>query len=113
MSWRTRLGYAFLLFQLGLVQARFWETRSFCWAPHTVQVAYEILASVGGRPLSGEEIQARYHVPAAGWEAHSAANLLLLVQQYETTYGAAAPATVEIRYRINGTEPRVWRWPGA
>lgn len=114
LSWRRRVGVAFLLFQVGMVvQSRFLETRSFCWAPHTTQVRYEIAAFVNGRALHAEEIQGRYRVPASGWEAHSAANLLLLVEQYEKTYAGDAPACVEIRYTINGTEPRVWRWPGA
>lgn len=109
MSERTRAfapGVLFLALQAGLVLAsQFGTSRHFCWAPHTTQVRYVLRVEEGGRTLSEEEIQGRYGLPSAGWEAHSATNLMDLVE------ARGGDVRVTLEYRVNGRDPVLWHWP--
>ncbi len=109
---RTTLGVLFLALQVTLVLAsRRGEERYFCWAPHTAQVRFSAEVEVGDRSLTPAEVQRRYRLHSAGWEAHSAANLIDTIERYESTLGRGDRARVRLSYRVNGHEERRWNWP--
>lgn len=109
---RRALATAFFGLQAVLVaRALFVESRDFCWAPHTTQVAYELAVTVDGRRLADDEVVERYGLVVYGWEAHAAANLIACVRAYESGRGKGDGATASLTYRVNGGEPRSWRWP--
>ncbi len=102
----------FLLAQLGMIaRARFVAERFFCWAPFDEQTHYTISVALRGRILTPEEITERYHVLADNWNAHAAANVIMIVHRYETTYGRNEGAEVTVRYSRNGHAEQTWQWP--
>jgi hypothetical protein len=109
---RTGIGVALLAFQLGaIVYARFTDARYFCWAPYDTQTDYVIEASVGGAPLSAQEIRARYRRGPKGADNRSPRHVQDILAGVETLYHRDDPAEVTLRYRINGHDERVWQWP--
>lgn len=105
------LGLGFLAIQiLWVLASQLRESRHFSWAPHTVQVRYEIAVEESGAPLPPHEVQARYRIAAAGWEAHSHRNLIELIEQAERTR-VAPESNVRLEYWINERGPFTWRRP--
>lgn len=105
------LGIAFLILQsIWVLVSQGRESRHFSWAPHTVQIRYEITVSEAGRALTPVEVQGRYRVPAAGWEAHSHRNLIELIEQAERRR-ADPDASVRLEYHVNERGPFTWQWP--
>lgn len=110
--WRVRAAVALLVFQVGMVGlARWHDDRFFTWAPHDEWTDFEIDASVAGRPLSDDEILRRYGYTAEGSEPRAGAHVLRAVRLAEERYHDDDPATVTIRYRVNGGEEQTWFWP--
>ncbi|HVS02192.1 MAG TPA: hypothetical protein VMT16_05440 [Thermoanaerobaculia bacterium] len=108
---REVVGAIFLLLQVGfIVRARFDPDRYFCWAPHDAQNEYLVEAVVGGRTLRPGEIAARYRMAQRGVDPRAIEHVFDVIRHYEGRV-AAEPAAVVVRYRTNGGEPRVWRWP--
>jgi|SRR5450432_2510577 hypothetical protein len=109
---RIAAGAALLLFQVAMViYARFVPSRYFCWAPFDTQTDYRLEVNVGGRLLTPRQIRARYRRPQAGTDNRSPQHVIDIVQGYEQAYGRADRAQVTMRYRVNGKQEQVWRWP--
>lgn len=109
---KTTAGTALLLFQVVMiVYARFVPSRYFCWAPFDIQTEYKLQVEVDGRALSAKEVRARYRRQQNGTDNRSPQHVMDIVQGYEETYGRSNPARVEMRYRVNGKQEQVWRWP--
>ncbi|HUG09684.1 MAG TPA: hypothetical protein VMM36_01665 [Opitutaceae bacterium] len=103
------LGILFLFAQgAAFVWAKFVPTRYFCWAPYDQHTFYTITVSHRGRELSELDIFTRYGIPARGHNSRSHAEVLNLVHQYETTYGAGEVFTPTVRYVVNGHPERTW-----
>jgi hypothetical protein len=142
---RHRLGRIFdirrsprLVFAMVIVIAQFgicaWyhlgETRYFAWAPNDYVVTYDLRVTVGGRPLSKEEISDRYRLDLgelSNFDADVKAKLDLSpaeryvwqdppqhlfdrIKGYEQEY-SARPARVRLLYQVAGGKEREWRWP--
>jgi hypothetical protein len=90
--------------------ARTTNARYFCWAPFDMQTDYALDVSVDGVKLKPEEVRQRYGLPAAGTDNRSVQNLIDRVQLYEERY-AGHPAEITMKYRINGKQEQVWRYP--
>ena len=109
---RTGIGVALLVFQLGaIVYARFADSRYFCWAPYDAQNEYTIEASLGGKPLTADQIRARYRRGPKGVDNRSIQHVKDILLGVETLYHPDDPAEVTLRYSINGHEEQVWQWP--
>ena len=109
---RLAAGVALLVFQLAMiVYARFVPSRYFCWAPFDIQTEYKLQVTVNGRPLTGKEIRFRYRRPQAGTDNRSPQHVIDIIQGYEENYGRNDRAQVMMRYRVNGKQEQVWRWP--
>ena len=109
---RTAAGVALLVFQLAMiVYARFVPSRYFCWAPFDIQTEYKLQVSLNGRALSGPQIRARYRRPPAGTDNRSPQHVIDIIRGYEENYGHNDPAQVLMRYRVNGKQEQMWRWP--
>ena len=109
---RAGLGGAILLFQLVMiVYARFVPSRYFCWAPFDMQTEYRLEVTVGGRPLTPDQIRRRYRRPQTGVDNRAAQHIIDIVEGYEQRYGAADHAQVLMRYRVNGKAEQQWRYP--
>ena len=103
---------ALLLFQVVMiVYARFVPSRYFCWAPFDIQTEYKLQVEVDGHALNAKEVRARYRRQQNGTDNRSPQHVMDIVQGYEETYGRSKPARVEMRYRVNGKQEQVWRWP--
>jgi hypothetical protein len=120
VSVRSVLGVAFLVLQAGFIlSARFGPSRYFCWAPFSSQTSYRISVSIGGRPLSGDAVAARYRLPTlhrgsgggSHWEENSIHHVMTIVRQYEESYGRDDGARVILHYSVNGREEQAWRYP--
>ncbi len=110
---RMAAGIALLLFQIAMViYARFVPSRYFCWAPFDTQTDYRLQVEVGGHPLTGAQIRARYRRPQVGTDNRSPQHVIDIVQGYEEKYGRDDHAHVTMRYRVNGKQEQVWQWPG-
>ncbi len=114
-DWRRKIALLFFAVQLCLVvQARFVDTRYFCWAPHTTQVRYQLEVELDGEELTGKQIRRRYRLKgfdartSVGWEAHSIANLKAMLAQHQRTYGRGEDAKVTLSYRVNGSPSQAW-----
>lgn len=100
----------FLILQLcSVLYARFIPEKFFCWAPYDEHTNYQIKVNINGKDLSMSEIRSRYNYLSKGWEPRSIDNIFSLVQQYETTYGKAEKADVEILYNTNGNGWKIWK----
>ncbi|MFN3325481.1 MAG: hypothetical protein ACK5AZ_18455 [Bryobacteraceae bacterium] len=109
---RTTIGVAILIFQLGaIVYARFVPSRYFCWAPFDAQSEYTLEVTVNGNPLSAGEVRRRYRRPHQGVDNRSIQHIKDIVSGYEQRYGHGDETRVVMRYRINGKQEQVWRWP--
>lgn len=109
---RTAIGVSLLAFQLGaIVYARFTDARYFCWAPYDTQTEYSIEAALNGKPLTAQEIRARYRRGPNGVDNRSPRHVQDILSGVETLYHVDDPAQVTLRYRINGHEEQVWQWP--
>jgi hypothetical protein len=106
------LGIAVLLIQVGLIiYARFIPERYFCWAPYDQCTQYSIEVSISGKPLEKGELWNRYRINPDDWDARSAANIISIVQRFESTLGTKDNARVTIHYTTNGHPERQWDWP--
>ncbi len=111
-SWRHWVGMAFLTSQLlSIAYSRFIPECFFCWAPYDEHSRYTIDVQIDGKPMSPDEISARYRYAARGWEVRAIHNVISLVRQYEMTYGQSDNATVTISYVVNGRPEETWTWP--
>ena len=109
---RLAAGVALLVFQLAMiVYARFVPSRYFCWAPFDIQTEYKLQVTVNGRPLTSKEIRSRYRRPQTGADNRSPQHVIDIIQGYEENYGRNDRAQVMMRYRVNGKQEQVWRWP--
>ncbi len=95
---------------VGIVAARFTETRYFCWAPYDEITRFELRVVIDGRELSQQEVKRRYRLAQATRDNRSWAHVPAIVAHYERTRGRVDGAVVEYRYRVNGSEARLWRW---
>lgn len=103
------LGVGFLLLQVvAFFYAKLGPSRYFCWAPYDMHTRYAISVAIGDEALEPEAINARYGIPAHGFNPRSYAEVIDLVAQYETTYGEADAATVRIDYSVNGNPMQSW-----
>ena len=109
---RTALGVSVLAFQLVMIgYARFVPSRYFCWAPYDSQNHYEMEVTVDGKRLDSDEIRQRYRRPQKGINNRAIQHEKDIIMQYERTYGRNESAEVTLRYRTNGGEEQLWRWP--
>lgn len=109
---RRALGIAILLFQLGAIgYARFVPSRYFCWAPYDAQNDYVIEVVIDGRALADDEVRARYKKRARDIDNRAVQHIKDILGGYETSYGSGEEAVVTLRYRINGGEEQLWKWP--
>jgi len=105
-------GAVLLLFQVVMIfYARFVPSRYFCWAPFDIQTEYKLHVEVNGKTLNAKEVRGRYRRPQNGTDNRSPHHVMDIIQGYEETYGRSNPARVEMRYRVNGKQEQVWRWP--
>lgn len=112
MSWRFALGVTLLMLQAGaIVRARFAGDRYFCWAPFDQQTKYSIGVSIGDEWLAEEQIRKRYRRPATGVDNRSAQHLFDIISRAEQRFEPAGRSRVVVRYRINGHQEQVWRYP--
>jgi hypothetical protein len=100
-------------FQLGaIVYARFVPTRYFCWAPFDSQTDYTANAVVNGHPLTASEFRQRYRRPRHGFDNRSPQHVIDMLQQVEEKRAKLGEkASVVMEYRVNGKDPKTWRWP--
>ena len=110
---RTVIPIALFAFQLGaIVYARFVPTRYFCWAPYDTQTDYTATAVVNGKKLSATEFRQRYRRPPRGYDNRSPQHLFDMLEQTEERHARVGErSTIVVKYRVNGKEPREWRWP--
>ncbi|TVP97499.1 MAG: hypothetical protein EA359_19535 [Balneolaceae bacterium] len=102
----------FFSFQvIGILAGKFTESKYFCWAPYDEISLYEIRVVIMDNDLNSDEIRRRYRKNQKGRENRSIHNLISIVRQYETTYGAQDEANVEISYITNGHRKETWIWP--
>ena len=87
------------------------RAKYFNWVPYDEIAHYHIRVQLRGDTLSEAAIEQRYRKSARGRENRDIDNLLSLIRQYETSYGATDQARVQVTYRINGREEYIWRWP--
>jgi hypothetical protein len=112
---RTLIPILLFAFQLGaIVYARFVPTRYFCWAPYDTQTDYTATAVVNGRKLTPAQFQKRYRRSMRGFDNRSPQHVIDMLQQAEEKHTAQDDrASIVVKYRVNGKEPREWRWPPA
>jgi hypothetical protein len=102
---------ALIVAQLAFIAAaRTTNARYFCWAPFDMQTDYALDVSVDGVKLPPDEISERYGLPAKGTDNRSVQNLIDRVQLYEERY-RAHNSEITMKYRINGKQEQVWRYP--
>lgn len=112
MGLRKTLGIIFLLAQCGSVlMARFIPERFFCWAPYDEHTSIQTKVKLGMKELSPKQVNERYRYLVNGWEPRAIHNVLDIIEQYETTYGARDSAEVIVTYSTNGHRPQTWRFP--
>lgn len=113
-AWRRRTlvaGAVLLGAQVvGIGAGRLTDTRYFCWAPYDEITRFDLWVVIDGRELSPQEVKRRYRLPQATRDNRSWAHVPAIVAHYERTRGSADGAVVEYRYRVNGSESRLWRW---
>ena len=113
MRLRTIIPIALFAFQLGaIVYARFVPTRYFCWAPYDTQTDYVATATVNGRKLTPAEFRKRYRRPMRGFDNRSPQHVFDMLEQVEQKRSQPGEqSSIVVKYRVNGKEPREWRWP--
>jgi hypothetical protein len=103
---------ALLLFQVVMiVYARFVPSRYFCWAPFDIQTEYKLQVEVDGRMLNAKEVLARYRRAQNGTDNRSPHHVMDIIRGVEETYGRNNQVQVAMRYRVNGKQEQIWRWP--
>ena len=112
MNVRKFIGLLFLAAQCGSVLlARFIPERFFCWAPYDEHTSMQTVVKLGDTELSSKQVNQRYRYIVNGWEPRTIHNVLDIIEQYETTYGARDSAEVIVKYSTNGHAPQTWRHP--
>ncbi len=114
MMRRVSIGIAAALIaaQLALIAlARTTKARYFCWAPFYMQTDYQLDVTLDGKKLTPQEVRRRYRRPAKGADNRGVQNLIDIIQGYEERYAGPNKAEITMRYRINGKEEQVWRYP--
>ncbi|MBM3785504.1 MAG: hypothetical protein FJW30_14155 [Acidobacteria bacterium] len=105
-------GIGLLLLQLAaIVRGRISEDRYFCWAPFDRQTRYSIGVTVGGEPLSGEQVRQRYRRAAVGVDNRSEHHIFDIIRRAEQRLDLPARGRVTVAYSMNGHPERVWRYP--
>jgi hypothetical protein len=94
-----------------IAAARTTNARYFCWAPFDMQTDYALDVTVDGAKLKPEEISQRYGLPVTGTDNRSVQNLIDRVQLHEERYGTHHATEITLKYRINGKQEQVWRYP--
>lgn len=113
LGWRYQLGIALLLAQLGAVAyARFVPTRYFAWAPNDYAVEYRIAATVDGRALTPQQVQARYRLDSQGLYEFPPQMLIDDLRGYERQYGERDHVRLRLTYRLDGHDLEHWRYTG-
>ncbi len=106
------MGIIFLLAQCGSVLiARFIPERFFCWAPYDEHTSMKTNVKLGMTELNPKQVNERYRYIVNGWEPRAIHNVLDIIEQYETTYGAKDSAEVIVTYTTNGHRHQTWRHP--
>lgn len=112
------LGLIILVIQiLNVTHCQFRATSFFCWDPHNAMIRYEMTVTVAGSSLTPHEIRDRYGIAfgldttPVGWEHHNIHNIFHLVAVTESRYHQTDPASVTIRYSVNGGEEQLWHYP--
>jgi hypothetical protein len=114
LRWKLAAGCFLLGIQVvGIGAMQFSDLRYFCWAPYDEITEFKISVVINGRELSREAVMQRYRLPDGSRDNRSWAHVPAAIAHYERTRGRSESAKVEYRYRVNGGEPRVWRWPDA
>ncbi|MBX7259141.1 MAG: hypothetical protein K1Y02_22455 [Candidatus Hydrogenedentes bacterium] len=109
---RLAIGISILAAQIVMIgAARFGPMRYFCWAPYDSQNEYRIAVEIEGRSLSPEEIEKRYRIPAQSVNPRAIQEITDVVAHVEGVYRPGDKAEVQVRYRTNGGEERLWQWP--
>jgi hypothetical protein len=110
---RLLLGSALLLFQLSMiVLGHLTDHRYFCWAVFSKVASYRIEVRVNGGELSAAQVGQRYKISQAGDEVNSITNVVDILKQYETTYGANDRAQIRLLYtRWGAIGEQEWIWP--
>lgn len=112
MGIRKIIAIAFLLAQCSLVlTARFIPERFFCWAPYDEHTSMQTVVKLGKTELSPKQANQRYRYIVNGWEPRTIHNVLDIIEQYETTYGASDSAEVIVTYSTNGHRSQTWSHP--
>lgn len=106
------LAVGLLLFQIIMIgYARFVPTRFFCWAPFDSLNLYQIQVTLAGKVLTPQEIKDRYRIESKGTDHRAISHVLLILKQYEETYGRNDNAHVQVVYSVNGRKEQSWEWP--
>lgn len=120
-SWRSLLVLGLLLAQLAFICATHLygsPNRYFVWAPNDYSVRFTLHAWVNGRMLSSEEVDERYQLrkPSLRYEDFQGhytcppGRLTDYLRLREEAYGGQDRVQLTLHYRLNGHDPRVWRW---
>jgi hypothetical protein len=96
---------------IGIINARFTETKFFCWVPYDQISSYSIRVKINNQLLTNSEIKKRFRKEAVGRENRNIHNLIAIIEQYEQSYGAEDSASVELVYITNGQTDQHWYWP--
>src|SRR5580692_4351342 len=110
---RTVIPMLLFAFQLGAIgYARFVPTRYFCWAPYDIQTDYVATSIVNGHSLTASEFRQRYRRSRRGTDNRSPWHVIDMLRQVEEKRAALGEkTTIVMQYRVNGKDPREWRWP--
>lgn len=114
-SWRALIGAGLLLAQLVMivlthVSSTCCASRYFAWAPNDYSVDYTIAATVNGRTLAADEIQARYRVRAKGFWEDPPQRLERYLRRRDQVYSPGQRVQLTVRYRLDGRGPLTWSW---
>jgi hypothetical protein len=67
---------------------------------------------LSGGELTAGEFRQRYRRNQRGFDNRSPQHVIDMLKQVEEKRAALGEkATIVMTYRVNGTEPREWRWP--
>ncbi len=96
---------------IGIINGQLSKPKFFAWSPYDEISYYKIEGILNGEKLTKDDISNRYRISAIGRQNRSIYNIISIVRQYETSYGLAEPAKIEISYIVNGHKKSTWKWP--
>jgi len=112
LSWKRQLLLTFFALQLvGMIIGRFTQVKYFLWAPYDEISTYTIQVDLPSGRLDEQTVESRYRQAAVGRENRSIHNLISIIKQYESTYGALDKAKVKLTFVTNGIDSCTWWWP--